>query len=351
MIVPLFTLSTLGSFSLQLAQLSFVFGFIMIAFISNFDLSFRNFPTLSKPLFSTLILFFFLLIMVSIYLDYGFEPQRLFSLESLASLYDIRLEQREQAKNASLISLYGVSWLTKIIIPMLFIYFYHNKKYLIATLFVLSQLYLFTVSAHKSYIIIMMVTFYSYHLLKKGGDSGYRFFRSVVLFCCVSLVIFYLIGNTLLIDILVRRALIVPGMLSGYFIEYFSVNGLALYSKNFMGSIIETRYVMDPSFIIGQEYFNREGMRSNVNAFGDTFANIGFLGVLFNSVLMGLLFLALNTMSHNKNIYIIIPTLCGIAWTFNESSFVTTLTSHGAIFALIIIAFYPKESNEQSTIK
>lgn len=343
MVIPLMSLSEVGPFTLFAAQFTFIIGFVILILISNIQINIIDLPSVSANFFLIILLLLFFVISASIFRDYGFNPSRLLSLESLASLYDIRFEQRAASANASIISRYGTSLLTKIIIPMMFVICLFYKRYFWALFFFGMQLSVFSVSAHKSYIIVMLVTFFVFRMLSKKKNAGLYFFEMVSLFCLFTLLIYWGTGNTILIDVLVRRALVVPGLLSGYFIEYFSINGLAFYSQNFLKIIFENQYTMAPPFIIGQEYFGRAELRANVNAFGDTFGNLGGIGVIFNSILMGLILLCLNIFSRGKQKLIVIPSLCGIAWTFGESSFVTSLLTHGALFAVFLVMLFPKK--------
>ena len=341
--IPLVSVNEVDPYTLLLAQLIFSISFLAVIWIANSDIHLSDLPALDTKLFYIVLLGFFSLITFFVFYDFGFNPGRLFSLQSLAELYGIRLEQREALAGATLVSIYGTSWLTKLIIPMLIVICLRKKLYFFACCFVFAQLMVFTVSVQKSFIITLIITYFIYWLMNSGGDSGVRFFKAVSLFTLVAFMIFIVTGNWLLVDVLVRRALIVPGMLSGYYIEYFNINGFALYSQNFLSSVVETKYTTAPAYVIGQEYFGRPDLRANVNFLADSYGNIGGLGVLFNSIVLGVILLCFNVLSKGKDLKVIIPSLCGVAWSFSESPFVTSLFTHGVVFALLIVAIIPKQ--------
>ncbi len=347
--IPLVSVNKIGGYSLFAAQVTFALSFLVVVWISNIKIQIIDLPYLNERLFYGVLFSFFLIIFLSMYLDYGFDPKRLFSLESLAELYGIRLEQREAMATASVISLYGMSWLTKLLIPMLIVINLRKNRRIWAAIFVLAQLLIFTVSVQKSFILTLVITYFVYRLVSKQPErAGFRFFYSVSLFTFGAFLIFILTNNGILIDVFVRRALIVPGMLSGYYIEFFDINGLAMYSQNFLRSIFDTSYNVAPAFIIGEEYFGRPDLRANVNFLADSFGNIGNLGVFFNSLILGVILLLFNIFSVGKDMRIVIPSLCGVAWSFCESPFVTSLFTHGVVIALIMVALLPKKNEHKS---
>ena len=137
----------------------------------------------------------------------------------------------------------------------------------------------------------------------------------------------------------------VPGMLSGFYFEYFHNHGLALYSRNFLSGWTDSIYTKPPAFEIGYHYFGREETSSNVHFWADAFANLGYLAVVVVTLLLAVLLTVINALARSRDHMLVLALFIVPFWTLMESALNTTLISHGLLLALLLAFVVPASGN------
>lgn len=272
---------------------------------------------------------------------------RLLSLSSYGDLYSLRYSYREQASGSFFLSPYLLLWTSKVLVPLVMAWGVVRKRWLIVLAAVVLQLLMFSISGHKSFLLSLVLVAGVLWLFNRTY-SGFLFLAGLVSLVVLSAVLFYVFQNDLLVNVVVRRALMVPGMLTGFYYEYFHNHGLALYSQNFLAGWTDSVYTKPPAFEVGYQYFGREETSSNVHFWADAFANLGYAAVLVVTALIGLLLLVVNALSRTRERLLIVGLFTVPFWTLMESSLNTTLLSHGLLLALLIALLVPEPGSART---
>lgn len=324
-----------------LTDIVLAFCILIVAFVSQINAT-SSHSTLSPGLFWILMSCIGAFFIAFILKDFGFSLGRILDLRNWSEIYDIRYAHMDAAQKASFISNYGSLWLAKVIVPLYWAWGLIKKSRIAISLALAVQLMLFALSAHKSFLFSLVFVYFIYKVASRS-ESGAWFQRAMVGFTVFSAILFYALDFNIPVDVIVRRVFIVPGMLSGFFIEYYAVHDYAFYAHNFLSNIFDTSYTTSPAFTIGQNYFGNPKTSANVNLWGDAFANMGYVGIIIITCLLSATLVLINAFSANKNLVLTLCLFSVSFWTITETSLTTTFISHGLAFAVIVAALLYRE--------
>jgi O-antigen polymerase len=102
---------------------------------------------------------------------------------------------------------------------------------------------------------------------------------------------FAVTGNPYALASISERLFAVPGVLSGYYFDYFANRPPVLLRDGIGGILSSSPYPREMTYQIGGEYLGRTDANANVNVIADAFANFWFGGLIVALVLAGLLIL------------------------------------------------------------
>jgi hypothetical protein len=234
---------------------------------------------------------------------------------------------------------YTYSLFTKIIIPLIIIFSLELKNKLMAMVGILYLVLFYLFGAHKTvYLgIAVVLAFYRFNYIK---SANWLIFLSLVsLMICILLAVF---GFDYLWILTFRRVHFLPTLLDISYLDFFKENFMC-WSESIFSSLVEYPYERRHEYLIGEVYFNRSDMAANNGLVSDGYMNFGFVGVLAQSLIIGLYFMFLNSMrvsSKYFGIYFL------VIFSFISSSLFTVFLTHGAIALLFISLFLLRDRNE-----
>lgn len=107
----------------------------------------------------------------------------------------------------------------------------------------------------------------------------------------VSAATFAVTGNLYALGSISERMFAVPGILGGYYFDYFADRPPVLLRDGVGGLLSASPYPREMTYQIGLEYLGRADANANVNVIADAFANFWFAGLFVAFVLACLLWL------------------------------------------------------------
>ena len=236
---------------------------------------------------------------------------------------------------------YTYSLFTKIIIPLIIIFSLELKNRLMAIIGILYLVLFYLFGAHKTvYLgILVVLAFYRLNYIKSANWLIFLSLASLVI--CILLAIF---GFDYLWILTFRRIHFLPTLLDISYLDFFRDNFMS-WSESILSSFFDYPYDQKHEYLIGKLYFNRPDMVANNGLISDGYMNMGSLGVLINSVLIGGYFMLLNSLnvpSRYFGLYFL------VIFSFISSSIFTVFLTHGAFALLLMSIFLLRERNEQS---
>jgi len=274
-------------------------------------------------------------------------------LPSLQRIYKVRLAARDIISSQSRLFGYLLRWFTNVINPFFVILGLQRRRWGLLLLGLVGQIFVFTFDATKTTLISIPYLAGLYVLLrwKREHISAKLLFQGSIVVFLGSLMTDYLLHSKILTTYGLRRVFYVPGLLTAYYFDYFSVHPQWHWAHTAIGRFFAMLppsgvSAPGPGFLIGEVYFHNPAGNANVHLWADAFANMGIPGMLV--ITMGLFFLLwlYDSLSccQDHELAFLLTALPGFALT--NTSLLTALLTHGWLLALLLLWLWPLPSRQ-----
>lgn len=330
--LPFSSLSGLQVFPLEYVFYGYLYWFFLFLFSLLWGWVFQGIQfQLKLPFSSVFELVGFLIIgLTSVWLGMysGFRVDL-----NIFNAYDYRDIARAYEYPAILTYLLGLS---RYLIPTFIVMFAVKKKYMAVLLALGFAAFNYSFDGGKTLFLLVVLS------LIVGFSFKVRYFSVVpLLFVFVAMlgVVDFIAFDGVFTVLVLRRLLFVPNLINSYFYDsmmflepnYFSQLG------RFFG--YETSNI-DINYYIGSYYFGSYNMSANSGLIADALWQMGYLGIIFNPLIICLLLQLLNTLTKGVALnYMLIPALI-TGYYLNNSGIMPALFSHGIVafgFLLLIL--------------
>lgn len=321
-----FNLVLTASFGLMLCQ-----SRLPVAAISS--------PIRSKQLHVVLSVSVAALLLAVILVTFGVRLE----LPDLADVYDVRDYYSETVSAAGRLAAYAVGWSGSAANPMLVaLGMALGARWLMAA-GILGELAIFSVTGFKSLLFSgPLVVPLAFALRARQRHFGLWVIWGLTALIVAACLAQATTGWTLLADLFVRRLLVVPGQLAGYYVEFFSVNPTYGLSHSVLGWLNDDPYPQNQARLIAYVYFGHPAASSNGNLWADGFANFGLPGVAAVSVLALFMLWAMNAISVGRPLWVSGSVLATASIGLTNSALLTSLLSHGIGAAMLLVVLIPR---------
>jgi len=268
---------------------------------------------------------------------------------NIADIYQVRGEYKEALAEGGRWTAYFLGWQGNVLNPLLMGYGLACRRYLLMLVGLFLQLFLFALTGYKTLLLSGVLIVVVYFLTRrKSNHFGLKIswaFSSLVALC---LVFDQLFGFVYFSSILVRRLIVTPGLLMGYYFDFFSNNPKVLLSHSIFQSLKIYPYSLNPAQLIGDVYFGAPEMSANANIWADGFANFGLIGILGVSIVLGLVLFLYDSVTQKVELPVACALLAVPAITLANSALLTCLLTHGLGFAVLVALIVPRSSDPLS---
>ena len=230
------------------------------------------------------------------------------------------------------------------LVPIGIVLFLIQRKYIIASILVIVQLFLFAFGGHKTALFILIISVLSVIFIK--GNIKIKVVPILIILNIIGIIeTWFNNGLSLVVAFLQRRNMFTTNLLSSWYYEFFSNNSPDYLQQSFLRNFgFESNYEMPIPFLISLMFTGRVGGANN-GMVGDAFANFGWFSLLLYPLLIILALRFYDYCVHGINNNILFAV--GIIFTINfvNSSFFTILLTHGFVFITIALYFLPREAH------
>jgi len=133
-----------------------------------------------------------------------------------------------------------------------------------------------------------------------------------------------------------------PAKIQSHYYNFFTNHSFALFSRTRIGFLIDEVYSQPLPIIIGSEYVS--GASANTAYLADGYAQMGFLGLIIVSVILGVLLSIFNSITIVSDPVSLSPIIIPV-FSLTNSALTTTLLTHGLIIGLILCLLYSPDAN------
>ncbi|PDZ42949.1 oligosaccharide repeat unit polymerase [Bacillus wiedmannii] len=258
---------------------------------------------------------------------------------SFDDVYDRRFLYREETNRYVA---YALNWQSKVLNTLLIAIGLIRGKKLPIFIGFLGQLILFSITGQKSifFSIIMIIgVFLAYG--KNGKGFGLKITYGFTGLIAFTFIFDKIINDVTMTSLFVRRFIATPGLITGYYFDFFSTNPKALLGYGLFKSFVDYTYQFEPPFLIGGIYFGKFQMSANVNYLGDAYANFGYLGMIIFTIILGFVLWIIDSLSFKNDQLLAVLLISMTSWSLTDTALLTSLLTHGILLAILTLYLYP----------
>ncbi len=333
--------SLTSNFEITVLLLSLVSSILILHILSHIPLVSVSKPATSAPIFWSIVIFSLLLLLIY----FSVSNHLSLSMPNLLDVYPLRKSFAAFLESSPKIVSYWVSTQANAINPLILICGLVHKRPLLIFFGIFGQFFIFVCSGMKSVLFSIVFILIVFALLKRKGNSFARFLSMGVAFSLAAIVfVGFFIDTSLLSAIFVRRVFVVPGIVTGFYHDFFSSHPLVLLSDGILSPFVPYEFPFDRGVpkLIGDTFIGKEDFHVNVHFLSNSFMHFGYLGMLFFSFIWGLISWFFDSLSRNQPLFLSGTFFCTISFSLANSGLLTSLLSHGILIAVLLFYFLPQ---------
>jgi len=260
------------------------------------------------------------------------------SLFQGATEYTIRGGYHDLVLEVGRLLAYVVGQLGNALNPFLMAWGLVNRRKFCLLAGILGQIVVFSLTGFKAALFSVVILSLLALLAKRWWRSfGLAFTLGLIATIFVCSIADHATSNVLFSSKVTRRALVVPGLLTGFYYEHythFSPVGLGFHfarDEDFVG----------PANAIGLAYFGSLDVNANANLWAEGFAELGLPGIFAFTILVALMIWLYDSISarHEQLLAVLLAVMP--AMLLSNTSPLTVLISHGAVGVALALYLSP----------
>jgi hypothetical protein len=336
--VPFSTLYAFSSFSSMFYyQVTFLF-FILVLIQKTKRV---KVPVLNAPRWA-LDCFLVILVLITLsFIFYSFYKMGFRLNYDLKLLYQVRAVFHDTIANGLLGYLFTLTTKSILIFFMGFSLF--KKKYFYFLFFMACEVFIAGMANHKAIFLYPFLVLFIYLILLK------RISPASIIFLFLSIVLignlFSFFGYDRFSIIFILRMFFMTVLNDYQYYIFFQDNPFTYFSNSFFGNFIEYPYKESIPEIIGYGRWSEDvAAFANTGIFGSGYMHMGFIGMLFFTLILSVIFKFVDSISVriNKGYLLVIPILIIPVRSVNSADLGSLLISHGLLLSLVLLFIYIK---------
>ena len=256
---------------------------------------------------------------------------------SLSEVYNTRAAYSQEAAASGGAVGYAMSWLAKVINPLLISLGLLRRNLLMLLAGMAGQVLLYSTTGLKGSLFgIVLLVAVLIAMRGKGRNFGVWCVWGVVAVVITALSLDALMGTRIFTSLFVRRVLITPGRLTGLYFEFFRSHPKTLLANGLFAPLAEYPYPTSPTYLIGSTFI-RDETSANANLWATGYAAFGVPGMMVFSLILGLVLWVYDSVARDCDLRLTVLLLAMPSMALANTALPTTLFSHGLLLAIIII--------------
>ena len=277
------------------------------------------------------------------------------SLPAILEVYDLREPYKDILREQNTLQRMVPGLIQYVAAPFLIVTGILRRRWTYLIIGIGLSLLIYGIAGFKSALFVGCIAgilpFYSKKLA--NGISSSMLIGSLGIGIALLLMVSAIFEDNLLINLVIRRGILTPGLLSIYYHDFFSSNAFGFMANNrFFGLIprllgANYPYSLSIPNQIGLVYFDNSLMSANANVWADAFANFGYWGILAFSVVLCIVLRLYDKIAVQTGLILPLSLLIGPTIALVNTGLFVSLISHGMIASLILLYLTPKRFLDQ----
>lgn len=238
--------------------------------------------------------------------------------------------------------LYLVAWQTSAVNPLLLLIGLYRRQWSLFLTGVGLNVLMYSLAGHKSHLLSSLLVVGIFVALRLPATiRGLLIGGGAIAFVLLTQALYVVTGAIFPVSILVRRMLMTPGLLTGYYFDFFSDIGFTYRFGPLAMFFDGVQLEQTTPRTIGFEYFGSPTMAANANFWADAYSAMGYVGVVFVSLLLALVLWAMNSLSESRPASIATPLFVIALYSLTNSALPVSLLTHGILLTILLIWMLP----------
>lgn len=270
-----------------------------------------------------------------------------FRYVALSEVYVIRSQFEETLSQTTPLVAYAVCWQMYVVNPLLMVMGFMSRRPFLAVAGLAGQMAIYSVSGFRDVLFSAAFLLYLFWVMRPGKPFGIRMALSwTAIFGAAAGL--DLLGISRTFSALIQERMTgTPGLLTGYYYDFFSTHPKALLGHSIFKSIVDYPYALEPRQMIGYVYYHDSGMSANANLWADAYANFGYIGILCFTLLLAAFMWLYDSSSAGRSLYGAALVIALPAFAVANSGLLTSLLTHGMGLAMVLMYLMPTAASQQ----
>lgn len=263
------------------------------------------------------------------------------ALPGLGQVYAARSAFADTASTHRLLA-YLVPNQSAVINPMLMAIGIGRRRTWLVVAGIVGNLLLYGVAGNKSVLFSIPAVLIAAYLFRGGRrPAGGVVAWGVAAFVMGGAILDTVLRIPLVTGLITRRVMDVPGFLTGAWVATFLDQPKAHFAYSFLSPFLTYPYPVTPPFVVSKNVFGIATVNANANLFADGYANFGWLGMLFETLVLIAILLVANAGVRRVPLASAAMVLVVPGFSLTNGSVLTSLLTHGVALALLVLLFAP----------
>lgn len=231
-------------------------------------------------------------------------------------------------------------WVQKFFIIFLIVYSLYKRQFLVLVLLLIIQVFFYGVTTHKIILFLPLMSIGVWYYFRRTDNLATL---PMVIFIVIVLAytIYKYYGIEMPAAMLIRRTFYVPAGMTFEWFSFFSENPMVYWSDEALSLLFEYPYDRPIPYVVGITLEN-EDLAANNGLVSAGYAHAGWFGIFIYALVLGYIVRIINVFCRKG-----IPLWMALALTIGpiktaltDSDLLTSITSHGLLFSVIIIILF-----------
>lgn len=232
---------------------------------------------------------------------------------------------------------YLIQWFGGLLCPFLIAYGLVYKRHIAWIFGFIGTVVVFCIAAFKSYLLQAAIMPFVVLFLNKTRFKLTSLLFAILLAIALCLIVDELINKPFVTNLLVRRVFVIPAFLTGKYWGFFDQHPFSNFSDSLLKFFFTKQYPGGIPFSVGDWILGKK-FDADVNIFGSAYAELGNLGVIFTTTLLGIYLWLYDSFTYKYELSFSMVLAIVMVFKFTESSFTVCMITGGGV--LLFLLFY-----------
>ena len=219
---------------------------------------------------------------------------------SIENTYSVRAEFTATLSRAPHLVAYAIGWQAWVINPFVMAMGLRSRRVSWVLAGTAGEFAIYSITAFRSMFFAVGLLIYLLWAMRSNKAFGTRLAGSwTAIFMGTGAL--QLLGYGLIpISLVGERMTGMPGLLTGYYYEFFSSHPQVHLGHSILKSLVSYPYAVEPPYLIGSLYFPN-AINANANVWADAYANFGYIGIFCFTLLLAIVLWLYDSMAVDRD--------------------------------------------------